>query len=49
VQDPNIVSLYLTQVIAEDLIDHPNITDVYGSDLEVYLAVDSILKVLRPQ
>ena len=49
VQDPNIVSLYLTQVVAEDLINHPNITDVYGSDLDVYLAVDSILKVLRPQ
>ncbi len=46
-QDPNIVSLYLTQYIIEDLINHPDIQDVFGDDLDVYLAVDSVFKVLR--
>ncbi len=47
-QDPNIVSLYLTQFIVEDLINHPNIQDIYGEDLDVYLAVESVLSALRP-
>jgi len=49
VQDPNIVSLCLTQFIVEDLVEHPDIQDVFGEDLEVYRAVDSITKILRPQ
>jgi len=49
VQDPNMASLYLTQVVVEDLVDHPDVTDIYGADLDVYLAIDSILKALRPQ
>jgi hypothetical protein len=48
-QDPNIISLYLTQFIIEDLIDHPNIQDVYGDDLDVYKAVDSVLSKIRPR
>lgn len=46
-QDPNVVSLYLTQYIVEDLINHPDIQDVFGDDLDVYLAVDSVFKILR--
>lgn len=46
-QDPNVVSLYFTQYIVEDLIDHPDVQDVYGDDLDVYRAVDSIFRVLR--
>ena len=49
VQDPNIVSLYLTQYIVEDLINHPDILDVLGDDLDIYRAIDSVLRVLRPQ
>lgn len=49
VQDPNIVSLYLTQYIVEDLVNHQDIQDIYGEDLDIYRAVDSIAKVLRPQ
>ncbi len=48
VQDPNVISLYLTQYLVEDLIDHPDMTDIYGDDLDVYRAIDSICKVLRP-
>ncbi len=48
VQDPNVISLYLTQYLVEDLIDHPDMTDIYGDDLDVYRAIDSVCKVLRP-
>ena len=49
VQDPNIVTLYLTQYIIEDLIEHPDIQDVFGEDIDIYRAIDSITKVLRPR
>ncbi|MCG6930087.1 MAG: hypothetical protein LJE64_05975 [Desulfofustis sp.] len=49
VQDPNIVTLYVTQYIVEDLIDNPHIQDVFGEDIDIYRAVDSITKVLRPK
>ena len=48
VHDPNLISLYLTQYIIEDLIDHPTIQDVFGDDLGIYQAVDSIMKKIRP-
>jgi hypothetical protein len=48
-QDPNVVSLYFTQYIVEDLINHPAIQDVFGDDLDIYLAVDSVFKTLRAQ
>ncbi len=48
VQDPNLVSLYLTQYVIEDLIDHKDIQDIFGEDLDIYRALDSVLKVLRP-
>lgn len=47
-QDPNLISLYITQYIVEDLIDHPHIQDVFGDDLDVYKAVDSVLSQIRP-
>ena len=46
-QDPNVVSLYFAQYIIEDLVDHPDVLDVYGDDLDIYRAVDSVFKVLR--
>lgn len=49
VQDPNIVSLCLTQYIVEDLVNHIDIQDIYGEDLDIYRAVDSVTKVLRPK
>ena len=48
IPDPNILSLYLTQYLIEDLIDHPSIEDIFGDDIDIYRAVDSIFKVLRP-
>ena len=46
--DPNFLSLYLTQYIIEDLIEHPKVQDVFGDDLDVYMAVDSVFKSIRP-
>ncbi len=46
-QDPNVVSLYFTQYVIEDLVDHPAVLDVYGDDLDIYRAVDSVFRVLR--
>lgn len=48
-QDPNIISLYITQYIIEDLIEHPKIQDVFGDDLDVYRAVDAVLSRIRPR
>ena len=46
--DPNFISLYLTQYVIEDLIDHPKVQDVFGDDLDIYLTIDSILDKIRP-
>ena len=48
VVDPNFVSLYVTQYIGEDLVEHDKIQDVFGDDLEIYRAVDSVLDNIRP-
>ncbi len=47
-QDPNVVSLYFTQYIIEDLINNPAIQDIFGDDLDIYRVVDSVFRVLRP-
>jgi hypothetical protein len=49
VNDPNFISLYFTQYIIEDLLKHPKVLDVFGDDLEIYNAVESVLERLRPQ
>ena len=49
VQDPNIVSLCLTSFIIDDLIDHSDIQDIFGEDLDIYRALDSVFNVLRPK
>jgi len=46
--NPNFMSLYLTQFIIEDLVNHAKIDDVFGDDVDVYKAVDSILDKIRP-
>jgi hypothetical protein len=48
IPDPNILSLYLTGYVIEDLIDNPAIEDVFGEDIDIYRAIDSIFKILRP-
>ena len=49
VPNPNILSLYITQYIIEDLINHRDIEDIFGEEADVYQAVDSVLGSLRPK
>lgn len=49
VNNPNFISLYLTQYITEDLIDHSKIQDIFGDDLEIYNAVESVMSITRPR
>ncbi|MBW1749298.1 MAG: hypothetical protein JRJ37_01075 [Deltaproteobacteria bacterium] len=49
VPDPNILSLYLTAYVIDDLIDHPSIQDIFGDDLDVYNTVESVLGIIRPR
>lgn len=49
IPNANIISLYLTQYIIEDLIDHRDIEDVFGDENEIYQVVDSVLATIRPQ
>ena len=49
VPNPNFISLYITQYIIEDLIDHKNIEDIFGEEADIYQVVDSILCALRPR
>ncbi|MBI4792374.1 MAG: hypothetical protein HY789_06555 [Deltaproteobacteria bacterium] len=46
--NPNFMSLYLTQFIIEDLVNHAKIDDVFRDDVDVYKAVDSVLDKIRP-
>ncbi|WP_420208089.1 hypothetical protein [Candidatus Electronema sp. JC] len=45
--DPNILSLYLTAYIINDLVNHPKVQDVFGDDADIYAVVDSVLSKLR--
>ncbi len=47
--NPNFISLYLTQYVTEDLINHSKIEDVFGDDLTIYNTIDSILDKIRPK
>ena len=44
---PNPYSLYLTQYILEVVIDDPHVIDIYGTDLEIYTLIDSIISQIN--
>ena len=44
VPKPNMVSLYLTAYVIEKLIDHRSVVDVFGSDEDIYEAINSTLE-----
>ena len=44
---PNPISLYMTQYILEDVLNDPHIIDVYGTDVEIYKAVNKIVSNLN--
>jgi phosphopantetheine adenylyltransferase len=37
---PNIVSLYLTAFVAEQLVSHRSVEEIYGSDEEIYNCIN---------
>ncbi|MBC2710659.1 MAG: hypothetical protein HGJ94_06570 [Desulfosarcina sp.] len=39
VQQPNVVSLYLTAFVIEKLINHKSVVDIFGSDADIYLCI----------
>ena len=39
VQQPNIVSLYVTAFVLEKLINHKSVVDIYGEDTDIYLCI----------
>jgi hypothetical protein len=41
VQNPNVVSLYVTSFLLEKLIDHKSVVDIYGSDHDIYLCINA--------
>ncbi|RTZ98823.1 MAG: hypothetical protein DSY90_03145 [Deltaproteobacteria bacterium] len=40
VPNPNIISIYVTAFIIENLINHKDIIDIFGSDEEIYSTVN---------
>ena len=40
---PNPISLFITQYILEVLINEPSVIEVYGTDLEIYKAVNGVV------
>ncbi len=40
VSSPNIVSLYITAFVIENLLQHKDIVDIYGSNEEIYACID---------
>ncbi|MFZ0485235.1 MAG: hypothetical protein WAL93_17735 [Desulfobacterales bacterium] len=40
VQNPHVVSLYVTAFVIETLINHKVVVDIYGSDEEIYLCIN---------
>jgi len=36
----NIVSLYLMRYVIEEMIDHKDVVDIYGSDEDIYRCID---------
>jgi hypothetical protein len=48
VQQPNVVSLYLTSFVIEKLINHKAIVDIYGSDTDIYVCINEQVEKVMP-
>jgi hypothetical protein len=48
VQQPNIVSLYITAFVIEKLINHRDVVDIFGSDEEIYRSIHAQVKKYLP-
>ncbi len=48
VNQPNIVSLYLTAFVIEQLIKHKDIVDIFGSDEDIYRCIHKEVRKFIP-
>ncbi len=47
VQQPHIVSLYITAYVLEKLINHKSVVDIFGSDNDIYSCIhQQVIKIL---
>jgi hypothetical protein len=49
VQNPNIITLYVMAFVIEKLIDHKTTVDIFGSDEEIYNAINKQVMRYLPQ
>ena len=48
VQQPHVVSLYVTAFVIEKLINHKSVVDIFGSDADIYLCIHKQVAKLLP-
>lgn len=48
VPQPHVVSIYVTAFVLENLINHKEVVDIYGSDEEIYLSINQQVKKFLP-
>jgi len=48
VKQPNIVSLYVTAFVIEQLINHKDVVDIFGSDEEIYSTINTQVRIFIP-
>jgi len=48
IHQPHVVSIYVTAFVIENLINHKDVVDVYGSDEEIYLCIHQQVKKYLP-
>ena len=48
VPQPHIVSLYVTAFVIEQLINHKDVVDIFGSDEEIYFTINQQVKKYLP-
>jgi hypothetical protein len=47
VQQPNVVSLYVTAYLLEKLINHKSVVDIFGADIDIYGCINQqVIKIL---
>ncbi|MCF8068112.1 MAG: hypothetical protein K9L30_05960 [Desulfobacterales bacterium] len=48
IKQPHVVSLYLTSFVIEDLINHKDVEDIFGSDEEIYYCINQQVTKFLP-
>jgi hypothetical protein len=49
ISNPNLVSLFITAFVLENLINHKDVVDIYGSDDEVYHCINKQIMKFLPE